>query len=161
MKCERGRSGQSTERRISRVVAASRPSLPPSLPPSPVEGPLGTKPPAQPGPVVKRNDSICALFKFDVFIMHYTIRLIWQFPLYLIKYLCRPEDGSSNQKGADLQCRWELWPVCSEEAISQSKLGKTAGKYDLTTWNLYRQHEKMLFCKSCTRVRAYSSAWHG
>ena len=54
--------------------------------------------PAQPGPVVKRNDSICALFKFDVFIMHYTIRLIWQFPLYLIKYLCRPEDGSSYQR---------------------------------------------------------------
>lgn len=79
--------------------------------------------PAQPVLVVKRNDSICALFKFDVFIMHYTIRWIWQFPLNLIKYLSGPGDGSSYQRGANLQCRWELW---TGKAISQIKLCKNA-----------------------------------
>ncbi len=38
-------------------------------------------------PIIKPNDSICALFNFDVPVMYYTIRLIWQFPLHLIKYL--------------------------------------------------------------------------
>lgn len=71
MKCEQGRSGQSRERHISRVVAASPPGLwkAPWVPNRQLN-------PAQAVPVVKRNDSICALFKFDVFIMYYTIRLI-------------------------------------------------------------------------------------
>lgn len=102
MKCEWGRSGQSRERCISRVVAANSP-VPTTPTPQPCARPPGyqTASSAQPMPVpvIKRNDSICALFKFDVFIMHYTIRWIWQFPLYLIKYLCRPEDGSCYQRG--------------------------------------------------------------
>lgn len=47
------------------------------------------------GLLIKWNDSTCALFNFDVFIMYCTIRLIWQFPLCLIKYLLSPEDDNS------------------------------------------------------------------
>lgn len=49
--------------------------------------------PARTCPFIKRNDSTCALFEFDVLVMHYTIKLIWQFPLNLIKYLCRQAHG--------------------------------------------------------------------
>lgn len=49
-------------------------------------------------PIIKPNDSICALFNFDVPVMYYTIRLIWQFPLRLIKYLWREVDDKSYQR---------------------------------------------------------------
>lgn len=102
---------------------------------------------ARSGLVVKRNDSICALFEFDVFVMHYTIRLIWQFPLYLIKYLCRPEDGSSYQRG--LICSPDGALVCSKKAISQLKLGTFVGKYSLYLLKICNVKKGSLYIKIC------------
>lgn len=65
----------------------------------PAPGPRGAPAGRLPGcPIIKPNDSICALFNFDVPVMYYTIRLIWQFPLRLIKYLWSEVDDKSYQR---------------------------------------------------------------
>lgn len=68
----------------------------------------------------------------------------------MIKYLCRPEDGSSYQRGANLQCRWELR---SETAISQIKLGKSVGLNATRHKNIKKYNIKMLFCNHATKLQ--------